>query len=182
MLAAGRCSMTICPTSARCRATMSVSISTATPLLFFRRSRDPRLLRAKAYARRCGTRVEYLCGDALAAENELEGRFDSVLGVGFFATFFGPDFAPLMAVMHRALKPQGRLVKLTWHGPQRSPAAEREKLKYGYDRERQPSPQELAAAVEACGFVLREEAVLDCDPSTYGWNHIQACVFERTET
>ncbi len=144
---------------------------------FLKRSRDPRLLRAKAHAHFCGTRVEHLCGDALALG--LEDRFSSVLGVGFFATFYGPDFAPLMAVMHRALKSRGRLVKLTWHGPNRTREVERDKLKYRYDRVRQPAPEELVAAVEAAGFVFRDQAILDCDPLSYGWEAIQACVFER---
>ena len=86
-----------------------------------------------------------------------------------------------MIAMRRALKPRGRLVKLTWHGPNRTPGVAREKLKYGYDRARQPSPQELVAAIEQTGFVLRDQAALNCDPASYGWQAIQACVFERAE-
>ena len=59
---------------------------------FLRRSRDPRLLRAKARAEALGCRVEYLCGDVFDCEEQLSGGFESALGIGFFATFHGERF------------------------------------------------------------------------------------------
>jgi len=147
---------------------------------FLRRSRDPRLLRAKARARALGTRIAHLCADVFACEDRLEGRFDSVLGVGFFATFHGSRFEWLMDLMHRTLKDGGRLVKITWHGPRRPPEETRKKLTYRYDSAEEVTPAALVAGIEGAGFTLRHQAVLACDPASYGWQAIQACLFEKT--
>ena len=146
---------------------------------FLRRSRDSRLLQAKAGARALGTRIEYLCADVFACEERLEGRFDSVLGVGFFATFHGSRFERLMDLMHRTLKDGGRLLKITWHGPQRAPEETAKKLAYRYDSPEETSPVALVAGIEKAGFTLRYQAVLACDPAHYGWQAIQACLFEK---
>ncbi len=146
---------------------------------FLRRSRDPRLLRAKSHARACGTRVDFLCADVMACEAELQDRFDCVLGVGFFATFYGARFDRLMALMAHALKPRGLLVKLTWHGPHRTPEETRKKLAYRYDSPGEVSPAALVAGIERGGFALQDQSMLPCDPATYGWDAIQACVFEK---
>lgn len=146
---------------------------------FLRRSRDPRLLRAKARARALETRIEFLCADIFESERRLAGRFDSVLGVGFFATFFGARFDRLMRVVHRSLKEEGGLLKITWHGPNRTPEETQKKLAYRYDSAVAPSPEDLVAAIERAGFALRHQSVLVSDPSTYGWQAIQACVFRK---
>jgi SAM-dependent methyltransferase len=147
---------------------------------FLQRSREPRLLRAKAGARALGTRVEHLCADIFDCGDRLEGRFDSVLGVGFFATFHGTRFERLMDLMRRTLKDGGRLLKITWHGPQRAPEETRKKLAYRYDSPEAASPAALVAGIEGAGFRLRHHAVLACDPASYGWEAIQACLFEKT--
>ena len=146
---------------------------------FLRRSRDPRLLRAKSYARDCNTRIEYRCTDVLDDGGNLEDRFDCVLGVGFFATFQGARFERLMAIVRHALKEGGLLVKLTWHGPHRTAEETRKKLAYRYDNADEVSPEGLVAGIERCGFTLRQQSILACDPDSYGWDSIQACVFRR---
>lgn len=148
---------------------------------FLERSVDPELRRMKAKAEAQGTQTEYLCADVFACEDALEGRFDSILGIGFFATFHGTRFDRLMRIMHRALKPGGRLLKVTWHGPHRTAAETADKLRYRYDSPEEPSPDELVGAVEQAGFSIEHDAVLECDPQTVRWDAIQVCLFRRND-
>ena len=146
---------------------------------FLRRSRDPRLLEARARVREAGTRTELIGADVFDCEQRLTGRFDSILGVGFFATFHGARFQRLFEIMARALRPEGTLLKITWHGPHRTQEETRKKLEYAYDNPEEPTPDELVAGIETAGFALVEQEILQCDPAAYGWDSIQACVFRK---
>ncbi len=146
---------------------------------FLRRSRDPRLLDAKARVRNLGTHTELIGADVFECADRLEGRFDCILGVGFFATFQGPRFERLLAIMARALRAEGMLVKLTWHGPHRTAQQTREKLAYAYDNREEPTPEELVTGFESAGFSLVEQETLQCDPRSSGWDAIQSCVFQK---
>ncbi len=148
---------------------------------FFRRSRDPRLLRARARAKTLGCRVEYLCGDVFELEDQLSGQFDSALGVGFFATYDGMRFDRLMRIMHGSISPGGQLLKITWHGPHRTPEQTRDKLRYRFDNPEEPTPDELIGGIERAGFALSHNSILECDPSTIGWDAIQVSLFQRSE-
>jgi len=146
---------------------------------FLRHSKDPRLLEAKARVRDLGTETELIGADVFECADQLEGRFDSIVGVGFFATFHGPRFEQLFAIMARALRPGGTLLKLTWHGPHRTAQETREKLEYAYDNPEEPTPDELVAGIEKAGFLLAEQQLLKCDPGTQGWDAIQSCLFTK---
>jgi len=146
---------------------------------FLRRSRDPRLLDAKARVRELGTHTELIGADVFDCETRLEGRFDCILGVGFFATFHGQRFERLLAIMAQALRGEGMLVKLTWHGPRRTAEETRKKLEYAYDNPEEPTPDELVRGFESAGFSLVEQEILECDPRSYGWDAIQSCVFRK---
>ena len=146
---------------------------------FLRRSRDPRLLEAKSRVRGLDIRIELLCANVFECEQQIAERFDSVLGVGFFATFHGAQFDRLMSLMHRALKPDGTLLKITWHGPLRSPEETRDKLRYGYDNAEEQTPDVLVSSIVRAGFALEHQAILECDPQGVGWDAIQVCVFRR---
>jgi SAM-dependent methyltransferase len=146
---------------------------------FLRRSRDPRLLDAKAKVRNLGTHTELIGADVFECEDRLEERFDCILGVGFFATFNGPRFERLLRIMARALRAEGMLVKLTWHGPHRTAQQTREKLEYAYDNREEPTPDELVTGFESAGFSLVEQEILECDPRSSGWDAIQSCVFRK---
>jgi cyclopropane fatty-acyl-phospholipid synthase-like methyltransferase len=146
---------------------------------FLERSEDPRLLDAKARVRKLGTRTELIGADVFDCEERLKGRFDCILGVGFFATFHGPRFDRLLRIMARALRPAGLLVKLTWHGPHRTAEETRKKLEYAYDNREEPSPDDLVTGFEGAGFSLVEQELLECNAQIYGWNAIQSCVFRR---
>ena len=146
---------------------------------FLRRSRDPRLLKAKERVRELGTHTELIGADVFECDDKLAGRFDSILGVGFFATFHGPRFRQLFEIMARALRPEGMLLKLTWHGPHRTAQETRKKLEYAYDNPEEPTPDELVAGIENAGFALVEQEILECDPSAVGWDAIQCCIFSK---
>lgn len=146
---------------------------------FLRRSRDPRLLRAKARSRKLGARIELICADALDHAPELAGRFDSVVGVGFFGTFHGAHFDRLTRLMYQALDDQGSLLKITWHGPHRTPEEQAMKLKFRFDNPEEPGPEVLVSGFERAGFALRRQEILPCDPASYGWQAVQACLFAK---
>lgn len=147
---------------------------------FLKNSRDPTLLDAKARVQKLGTRTELIAADIFDCGEQLQGRFDCILGVGFFATFHGRDFERLLEIMTRALRPGGMLLKITWHGPQRTAEETRKKLEYSYDNPHEPSPEELVAGIEGAGFSLVEQEILECEPQTCGWNAIQSCVFRKS--
>ena len=146
---------------------------------FLRNSKDPRLLDAKTRVRELGTRTELIGASVFDCAERLEGRFDCILGVGFFATFHGAKLEELLAIMDRALRAEGILLKLTWHGPHRSLEETRKKHEYGYDNPEEPSPDSLVAGFENAGFSLIAEDILECDPATYGWDAIQSCLFRK---
>ena len=146
---------------------------------FLDRSDDARLLEAKQRVRALGTRCEHIAASVFDCEQRLAGRFDCILGVGFFATFHGAEFERLLSIMGRALRESGTLLKLTWHGPHRTAEETKKKHDYGYDNPEEPGPQKLVAGFERAGFDLEEQAILECDPATYGWDAIQYCLFTK---
>ena len=145
---------------------------------FLRHSDDPRLLDARARVHALGTRTELIGASVFGCEESLEGRFDCILGVGFFATFHGPQFDRLLEIMARALRGESLLLKLTWHGPHRTVEETRKKHEYGYDNPEEPSPDNLVAGFERAGFALVEQDILECDSTSYGWDAIQSCLFK----
>jgi len=147
---------------------------------FLQRSKDPRLLKAKARALELGTQTEFIAADVFQCGDSLADRFDNILGVGFFATFHGDRFAQLLEIMARALRPGGLLLKMTWHGPHRTAEQTRKKLEYAYDNPEEPTPDELIAGFENAGFSLVKQDILECDPESYGWDAIQCCVFTKS--
>lgn len=146
---------------------------------FLRHSADPRLVAARTQVEKLGTHIELIGADVFECTSDLEGRFDCIVGVGFFATFHGERFDRLLEIMARALRPKGILLKLSWHGPHRTPEETRRKHEYSYDNPEEPSPDELVKAFEKRGFSLVNEEILRCDPGVTGWDAIQSCVFEK---
>ncbi len=146
---------------------------------YMRDSNHPRLMQAKADAEDKNVKVDLLSADVFDIASQLKDRFNAILSVGFLATFNGERLRELLGVLHGALKTRGVLVKVTWHGPYRTPKQTSDKLKYGFDNSDEISPAELLTAIEHAGFRVRHNQVLACDPRTYRWDAIQACVFER---
>lgn len=146
---------------------------------FLQHGDDSRMLDARRRVHALGTRCEHVADSIFACERRLAGRFDCVLGVGFFATFEGAEFERLLGVVAHALREGGLVLKLTWHGPHRDAEETRKKHEYGYDNPEEPSPEKLVAGFERAGFRLEEQAMLQCDPVTYGWDAIQYCLFAK---
>jgi len=147
---------------------------------FLHRSRCQSLVRARARAHDMGTHIEFVCGDVLECDAMMARRFDVVMGIGVFATFYGQRFEQLTSVLRDALCDGGRLLKVSWHRPHRSPEETARKLQYRYDSTIEPSPEELVAGFERAGFRLCEEEFFQCDPETHGWDLVQMCLFEKT--
>ncbi len=148
---------------------------------FMARSDNPHLTSMKAGANARDTNIEKICGDIFDYRDTFADRFDSILGVGFFATFEGRQFDDLLQIMFRALKPGGQLLKLTWHGPHRNAEETRKKLIYRFDNRDEPTPENLVDRFVQAGFELRDQSILDCDRAEIGFEAIQVCQFGKPD-
>ncbi len=157
---------------------VGVDISKST-ITYLNTADDPRLVKARNAALETGAQSRILCADIFDLESEFTGKFDAVVATGFIGTFHGDDLNRLCRVFHSALKPDGMMVKLTWHGPHRTPEQTAEKLKYGYDSLEEHEPYRFLSQIEACGFSAGRHELFECDPETYQWDVIQGCVFRK---
>ena len=110
---------------------------------------------------------------------ETDARFDSVFGVGVFATFYGAEFDRLMSLLWRVLNNGGHLVNVSWDGSYYTDEQRRDKLKYQFDRPKGPTPDQLIDWVGKAGFKLMERRVLTTDPQTYKWDSIHVSAFRK---
>lgn len=147
---------------------------------FMRDSDDPNLLSAKQWVEGWGTRIETICDDVFNCEERLAGQFDYILGVGFFAGFHNNRFDELMRIMRGALTDEGKLMKISWHGPHRPQSKSWEKLQYCYESVEATDPEQLILDIECSGFTLEHLKLIECDPEIYGWDTIQACRFKAS--
>lgn len=146
---------------------------------FLKNSDHPALLAARAEAQARCEDIRFISGNVFDHVTDLESQFDTVLGIGFFGTFEGQLFDDLVQATHKMLKPGGRLLKITWHGAQRSASETAKKLKYRYDNEIEPPAEELVRLIEAQGFAIDTNDILNCPPDTIGWDKIQVAVFNK---
>lgn len=137
------------------------------------------LIEARAKAESICPDIQFIAGDVFDHMADLEGQFDAILGIGFFGTFEGQLFDGLVAATHQMLKPDGQLLKMTWHGAQRSARETEDKLKYRYDNEIEPPAEELVRLIEAQGFSIAVNDILNCPPNTVGWDKIQVATFNK---
>lgn len=140
---------------------------------------DQRFVEAKRAALETGAETQVLCADIFDLAAELAGGFDAVVATGFIGTFHGERLTRLCRILRDMLKPDGTLVKLTWHGPHRTPEQTAEKLKYGYDSVEEHDPQKLLNQITASGFAVERHELFECDTETYQWDLIQGCVFRK---
>jgi SAM-dependent methyltransferase len=148
---------------------------------FMEQSDNTHLASVKAAADALDTTIDTICGDIFDYTDAFTDRFDSILGVGFFATFEGRQFDDLLQIMFRALKPGGQLLKLTWHGPHRGAEETRKKLVYRFDNREEPTPEYLVDKFERAGFELRHQSILECSQAAIGFEAIQVCHFGRPD-
>lgn len=158
---------------------VGVDISEAT-LTYLETATDPRLVKVREAAARSDVETEPLCADIFDCADRFRACFDTILAIGFIGTFHDEALDRLMLLLWDSLKPGGRLIKMTWHGPHRTPEQTAEKLKYGYDSQQEHQPQAFLSQIERAGFTTLRHEIFDCDPDTYRWDIIQGCVFQRS--
>jgi len=149
---------------------------------YLEESEHPRLAEGREYVASHDIRTEFIAGSVFDWAAETDTRFDSIFGVGVFATFGGAEFERLMSVLGRVLNPGGHLVNVSWDGTYYTEQQYREKLKYRFSGTEGPTPDELIDWVQKAGFKLLERRILTTDAETYKWDSIHVSAFQRTRT
>ncbi len=146
---------------------------------FLRESTNRQFLECRNAAITSGASLEPVCADIFDWPGLQPNHFDAIVAIGFIGTFHGDRLKKLLDRLHGTLKRRGRLVKLTWHGPHRTPEQTVKKLEYGYDSLEEHDPELFIDTIKAAGFSLLEHDLSHCDPESYRWDVIQAAVFEK---
>ena len=146
---------------------------------YLKQSQHPRLAECKKYVELHNIRTEFIAESVFDWAAETDYRFDSVFGVGVFATFGGTEFDRLMNLLSRVLKKGGHLVNVSWDGTYYTEKQKREKLKYRFSGTEGPTPDELIDWVEKAGFKLMERRILTTDAQTYKWDSIHVSAFRK---
>jgi SAM-dependent methyltransferase len=141
----------------------------------------PRLNECKKYVETNNIQTEFLAEsifDWAATTNE---RFDSIFGIGVFATFYGEKFDQLMEALWRVLKKGGHLVNVSWDGNYYTEKIAKEKVEYQFG---QPgpgfTPDEVVQQIVKGGFRLRERRILMTDdPADYKWDSIHISAYKK---
>jgi len=144
---------------------------------YLEQSQHPRLAECKNYVELHSIRTEFIVESVFDWAAETDYRFDSVFGVGVFATFGGTEFDRLMSLLRRVLKKGGHLVNVSWDGTYYTEKQKHEKLKYRFSGTDGPTPDELIDWVEKAGFNLMERRILTTDRHTYKWDSIHVSAF-----
>ncbi|MEM8839376.1 MAG: methyltransferase domain-containing protein [Pseudomonadota bacterium] len=146
---------------------------------FLKNGDHPELIKHRKMAEAAGIEMSFVQGDAIAYLETQEAAFDTILGIGFFATFSGETFKRLISGCRRALVPGGTLLKMTWHGSIRTQAETAAKIKYRYDNEVEPAGEELVREITSLGFETASDETFICPPDTIGWRSIQVAAFRK---
>ncbi len=146
---------------------------------YMQESKHPRLVQCMEYVKSHNIRTEFIAESVFDWAAETDVRFDSVFGVGVFATFGGAEFDKLMSLLWRLLKKGGHLVNVSWDGTYYTEQQYQEKLKYRFSGITGPTPDELIDWVQKAGFKLMERRILTTDPKTYKWDSIHVSAFRK---
>ncbi len=146
---------------------------------YLEKSQHPRLVESKNYVKSHKIRTEFIAESVFDWAAETDARFDSILGVGVFATFYGAEFDRLMSLLLRVLNKGGHLVNVSWDGTYYTEQQYQEKLKYRFSGTDGPTPDELIDWVQKAGFKLMERRILITDPKTYKWDSIHVSSFKK---
>jgi len=146
---------------------------------YMQESKHPRLAQCMEYVKSHNIRTEFIAESVFDWAAETDVRFDSVFGVGVFATFGGAEFDKLMSLLWRLLKKGGHLVNVSWDGTYYTEQQYQEKLKYRFSGITGPTPDELIDWVQKAGFKLMERRILTTDPKTYKWDSIHVSAFRK---
>ncbi len=146
---------------------------------YMKESQHPRLAECREYVKSHKIRTEFIAESVFDWAAETDARFDSVFGVGVFATFGGAEFDRMMSLLWRVLNPGGHLVNVSWDGTYYTEQQYQEKLKYRFSGTTGPTPDELIDWVQKAGFKLMERRILTTDPKTYKWDSIHVSAFRK---
>ena len=146
---------------------------------YLEQSQHPRLVEGRNYVKSHKIRTEFIAESVFDWAAETDARFDSVFGVGVFATFGGTEFDRLMCLFRRVLKKGGHLVNVSWDGTYYTEQQYQEKLKYRFSGTDGPTPDELIDWVQKAGFKLMERRILTTDPQAYKWDSIHVSAFRK---
>jgi cyclopropane fatty-acyl-phospholipid synthase-like methyltransferase len=146
---------------------------------YLEQSQHSRLAEGKSYVESHNIRTEFIAESVFDWAAETDTRFDSIFGVGVFATFYGAEFDRLMSLFRRVLKKGGHLVNVSWDGTYYTEQQYQEKLKYRFSGTDGPTPDELIDWVQQAGFKLMERRMLTTDAKTYKWDSIHVSAFRK---
>lgn len=146
---------------------------------YLEESAHPRLAEGREYVQSHNISTEFLAESVFEWAASTDERFDSIFGVGVFATFFGDEFDQLMNVLRRVLNEGGVLVNVSWDGWYYTEEQYQEKLKYRFSGTAGPTPDELIDWVQKNGFNLLERRILMTDGPTYKWDSIHVSAFRK---
>ena len=146
---------------------------------YLEESEHPRLAEGRDYVKTHNIRTEFIAESVFDWAAETDARFDSVFGVGVFATFYGDEFDRLMSLLWRVLKEGGHLVNVSWDGTYYTEQQYQEKLKYRFSGTDGPTPDQLIDWVQKVGFKLLERRILTTDAETYRWDSIHVSAFRK---
>ena len=99
---------------------------------YLEQSKHPRLGEGRDYVKSHNIRTEFATESVFDWAAETDARFDSVFGVGVFATFGGVEFDRLMSLLWRVLNKGGHLANVSWDGTYYTEQQYEEKLKYRF--------------------------------------------------
>ena len=148
---------------------------------FLCESTNAQFLSCRSAAIASGAKLQPICADLFEWSDLRPNYFDVIVAVGFVGTFHGDKLSKVLRRLHCALKCGGKFVKLTWHGPHRTPEQTAKKLEYGYDSLEEHDPATFVESIEAVGFSLLRHDLEHCDPASYRWDVIQAALFEKSD-
>ena len=146
---------------------------------YLENSEHPRLKESRDYLKANNISKEFIDESIFDWADQTGDRFDSIFGVGVFATFGGKEFEKLMTLVWKILKPGGTLVNVSWDGDYYTEKQYSEKLKYRFSGTEGPTPDELIDWVQNANFSLLERRILSTDPTTYNWDSIHVSAFRR---
>ncbi len=146
---------------------------------YLEQSQHPQLVEGKNYVKSHKIRTEFIAESVFDWAAETDARFDSIFGVGVFATFYGAEFDRLMSLLRRVLNKGGHLVNVSWDGTYYTEQQYQEKLKYRFSGTDGPTPDELIDWVQKAGFKLMERRILTTDPQAYKWDSIHVSAFRK---
>ncbi len=144
---------------------------------YLEETEHPRLAEGRDYVKTHGIRTEFIADSVFDWAAQTDARFDSIFGVGVFATFYGDEFDRMMSLLRRILRKGGHLVNVSWDGTYYTEQQYEEKLKYRFSGTDGPTPDELIEWVRKAGFKLMERRILITDAETYKWDSIHVSAF-----